>query len=68
MDVSLEILEGSKLAGGSYEDTMHASFKASNGLTMDEVAKQTKKGDVWDPGGEVAMLISAGKEGRHGRV
>ena len=41
-------VEGSKLAGGSYEDTMHTSFKASSGLTMDEVAKQTKKGEVWD--------------------
>ena len=55
-------MEGSKLAGGSYEDAMHTSFKASSGLTMDEVAKQTKKGDVWDFGGELAILISAGKD------
>ena len=31
-------------------------------VTMDDVAKQTKKGDVWDPGGELAVLISAGKD------
>ena len=37
-------------------------LQGSSGLTMDEVAKQTKKGDVWDPGGELAILISAGKD------
>ena len=55
-------VEDSKLASGSDEDTMHTSFKASSGLTVDEVAKQTKNGDVWDPGGELAILISAGKD------
>ena len=48
-------VEVSKLAGGSYEDTMNATStapdkkqeKASSGNTMEEVAKHTKKGDVW---------------------
>ena len=48
-------VEVSKLAGGSYEDTMNAAStapakkqeKASSGYTMEEVAKHTKKGDVW---------------------
>ena len=42
-------VEPSKLAGGSQEDTMNsapASAK-SEGYTMEEVAKHTKKGDVW---------------------
>ena len=34
-------VEGYKLAGGSHGDTMHTSFEASSGLTMDDVAKQT---------------------------
>ena len=53
-------VEGSKLAGGSCEDTMHTSFRVFSGLTIDDVAKQ--KVDVWDPGGELAILISAGKD------
>ena len=48
-------VELSKLAGGSYEDTMNAAStalakkqeKASSGYTMEEVVKHTKKGDVW---------------------
>ena len=79
-------VEASKLAGGSYEDTMNSSSeapvkkqkKASSGFTMDEVAKHTKKGDVWvvlhgrvlnvsnflsqHPGGELAILTFAGKD------
>ena len=47
--------EVSKLAGGSYEHTMNAASaapakkqeKASSDYTMEEVAKHTKKGDVW---------------------
>merc|ERR1712012_1388222 len=73
-------VEASKLAGGSYEDTMNsapASAK-SGGYTMDEVAKHTKKGEVWvvlhgrvlnvsnflsqHPGGELAILTFAGKD------
>merc|ERR1712107_243414 len=79
-------VEVSKLAGGSYEDTMNAAStapskkqkKASSGYTMEEVAKHTKKGDVWvvlhgrvlnvsnflsqHPGGELAILTFAGKD------
>ena len=48
-------VEVSKLAGGSYEDTVNAASiapakkqkKASSGYTMEEVVKHTKKGDVW---------------------
>ena len=51
----MEIMEGSKLVGGSYEDTTNATSKklakekkkACHGFTMEEVAKNTKKGDVW---------------------
>ena len=42
-------VEASKLAGESYEHTMNsapASAKSA-GYTMEEVAKHTKKGDVW---------------------
>ena len=47
--------EVSKLAGGSYVHTMKAASaapakkqeKASSGYKMEEVAKHTKKGDVW---------------------
>ena len=79
-------VEVSKLAGGSYEDTMNAAStaqakkqkKASSGYTMEEVAKHTKKRDVWvvlyervlnvpnflsqHPGGELAILTFAGKD------
>merc|ERR1712107_416946 len=79
-------VEASKLAGGSYEETMNSSSeaavkkqkKASSGFTMEEVAKHTKKGDVWvvlhgrvlnvsnflsqHPGGELAILTFAGKD------
>ena len=78
--------EVSKLAGGSYEHTMNAASaapakkqeKASSGYTMEEVAKHTKKGDVWvvlhgrvlnvsnffsqHPGSELAILTFAGKD------
>jgi len=73
-------VEGSKLAGGSYEDTMNSAPAAAKGegYTMEEVAKHTKKGDVWvvlhgrvlnvsnflsqHPGGELAILTFAGKD------
>merc|ERR1719284_1906775 len=74
-------VEVSKLAGGSYEDTMNAASTApakSAGYTMEEVAKHTKKVDVWvvlhgrvlnvsnflsqHPGGELAILTFAGKD------
>ena len=39
----------SKLAGGSYEDIMNCAPAAAKGAsyTMEEIAKQAKKGDVW---------------------
>merc|ERR1712136_282324 len=71
-------VEASKLAGGSYEAAVKKQKKASSGFTMDEVAKHTKKGDVWvvlhgrvlnvsnflsqHPGGELAILTFAGKD------
>merc|ERR1712012_791200 len=66
---------------GSNEDTMNAASTApakSAGYTMEEVAKHTKKGDVWvvlhgrvlnvsnflsqHPGGEMGILTFAGKD------
>ena len=44
-----EKMEGSKLTGGSHEDTSKSAPPPakSAGCTMEEVAKHTKKGDVW---------------------
>ena len=42
-------METSKLAGGSYEDTMNCAPAAAKGAgySVEEVAKHAKKGDVW---------------------